>query len=187
MDTIIAGNFEHRQQADGAVYRLEQEGAPRADICVFAVNAEGQHQGIRTGGDVDADPQAQGGESGGVRGAVIGTAVGAGLGLVAAPLAPIVAPALVLGAAAAGAYAGGLAGAVKNMGEDKPETEDAPPPRSSGVLVAIRAVSPEQQSLAARVLRDCGAREIEHAQGTWTNGEWSDFDPVQRPQLIGSP
>jgi len=184
MDTIIAGNFEHREQAEAALERLQRDGAPRGDLCIFALNAEGQHHGIATGGDVDADPQAQGGESGGVRGAVIGTAVGAGLGLAAAPLAPIVAPALVLGAAAAGAYAGGLAGAVNTMGEKKPEAEEAPPPRPAGVLVAVRTSSPEQEGLAAIALRECGAREVERAQGTWSDGQWTDFDPVKRPQLI---
>lgn len=184
MATIIAGNFEHREQAEAALARLERDGAPRSDLCSFALNPEGQHHGIATGGDVEADPQAQGGASGSVRGAVIGTAVGAGLGLAATPLAPIVAPALVLGAAAAGAYAGGLAGAVSSMGEEKPEAEDAPPPRSAGVLVAVRTTSAEQEGLAATALRECGAREVEHAEGTWTDGQWSDFDPVRRPQLI---
>jgi hypothetical protein len=184
MDTIIAANFEHRVGADEAIAELRRAGVPRDERCAFALNAEGQHHGLELGGDVDADPQAEGGESGGVRGAIIGTAVGAGLGLVAAPLAPIVAPALVLGAAGAGAFAGGLAGAVANMGKPKPDDADEPPPRPAGVLVAVRAATPQQESLAAGILRSRGGRDVERAQGTWSNGQWADFDPVRRPELI---
>jgi hypothetical protein len=184
MDTIIAGNFEIRQRAEDAIRALWNAGAPRSDVCAFALNAEGQHHGLTLGGDVAVDPQAEGGQSGGVRGAIIGTAVGAGIGLAATPLAPIVAPALVLGAAAAGAYAGGLAGAVSSMGKPNEEAEEAPPPRPAGVLVAVRADTDERERLAADVMRAQGARDIERAQGTWENGRWVDFDPVKGPEVI---
>ena len=182
MDNIIAGNFEHREQADAAARALIGAGAP--DVCAFAINAEGQHHGLPLGGDVDADPQAEGGGKGGVTGALIGTAIGAGIGIAAAPLAPIVAPAVVLGTAAAGAYTGAMAGAVSNMGGDKPEARDAAPPRPAGVLVAVRAADAEREALATRVLREHGARDVERAQGTWRDGQWADFDPVRRPELV---
>jgi hypothetical protein len=189
MTTIIAGNFEHKETADAAVAALRGAGASAEDICVFALNAEGQHHGLPTGGDVDADPRAEGGGSGGVKGAAVGAAVGLGLGLAAAPLAPIVAPAVVLGAAAAGAYAGSMAGAVKEMGEPKEEADkpEEGPPRPAGVLVAVRAPEDGGQSVATRVLRENGAREIERAEGTWEDGRWADFDPVRRPQLVALP
>ncbi len=182
MDTIIAGNFEHREHADSAVRALTREGV--ADVCAFAINAEGQHHGLPLGGDVDADPQAEGGGKGGATGALIGTAIGAGIGLAAAPLAPIVAPAVVLGTAAAGAYTGAMAGAVSSMGGKKEEADPAPPPRPAGVLVAVKASDADREGLATRVLREHGAREVERAQGTWRDGQWSDFDPVRRPELV---
>jgi hypothetical protein len=182
MDTIIAGNFEHREQADVAARALL--GAGVADVCAFAVNAEGQHHGLALGGDVDADPQAESGGKGGVTGALIGTAVGAGIGLAAVPLAPIVAPALVLGTAAAGAYTGAMAGAVSNMGSKDGTADETAPSRQAGVLVAVRAIDADGEALATRVLREHGARDIERAQGTWRDGQWADFDPVRRPELV---
>ena len=36
-----------------------------------------------------------------------------------------------------------------------------------------------------RIFEEASAQQVERAEGTWTDGEWADFDPVSRPRLIG--
>ena len=54
---------------------------------------------------------------------------------------------------------------------------------------AMVAVNVDGAGIAAeqvvRLFEECGAHQIEQAEGTWVDGEWADFDPVSRPRLIG--
>lgn len=185
MAIIIAGNFEHRERAEAAVAALARSGIPRTDLCVFALNAPGQHNMLPLGGDQDADAKASEGDSGAAKGAAVGSAVGLGIGLAATP---VVGPIAILGATAAGAYVGGLAGAVSSMG-DKTEEErrgDAAssPARQAGVMVAVNVSGSQTEESVAAALRANGARTVERAVGEWRDGQWVDFDPVQPLQLL---
>jgi hypothetical protein len=55
--------------------------------------------------------------------------------------------------------------------------------RDSGVLVAVH-VCPENQSDAARILREAGGADIERATGRWQRGKWADFDPLHTPEPL---
>jgi hypothetical protein len=170
MSTIIAGRFEQSEQSDHAVEALVGHGIARSDISVFYVTPAGQHDATPIGGDEQesagterADSEAGAGAAiGGVSAGVVGAAVGVIAGL----------------AAAAGAYGGSLAGAMSG-------TMDAGARhiRHAGMLVAIHATGADETTIV-RTLRDAGALDVERADGTWAEGDWSDFDPTKPPHLI---
>ena len=180
MTQIVAGVFDDEQAATSAAHDLRGAGFAASDLDQFSLRPPGQHQGLPTGGDETADPEAKGGDTGAVKGAAIGAAVGAAAGLAATP---VLGPIAVAGGAAAGAYAGSLTGAVKRMGEeDRPVQE----PRPAGVMVAVNADAREDRERAIAVLHEHGARMIERADGAWRNGKWVDFDPVRPPEVLES-
>jgi hypothetical protein len=179
MTRIVAGVFDDEQRATGAAHELRGAGFDASEIDQFTLGPPGRHDALPTGGDEPADPQAAGGDKGAVKGAAIGTAVGVVAGLAATPL---VGPLAIAGGAAAGAYAGSLAGAVEKMGNGHPAAQ----PRPAGVMVAVNTDTPEDEELSIDLLRDFGARMIERADGTWRDGKWVDFDPVNPPQVIES-
>ena len=177
MTQIVAGVFDDEQSATTVARELRHAGFEAADLDQFALNPPGRHNRLPLGGDEDADAKAEGGDRGAAKGAMIGTAVGAVAGLAATPL---VGPIAIAGGAAAGAYAGSLAGAVDKMGDDTP----APTPRPAGIMVAVHADSEEDEEIAIDLLREGGAQMIERAEGSWRNGKWTDFDPVQPPNVV---
>jgi hypothetical protein len=67
--------------------------------------------------------------------------------------------------------------------EVQPDHEDVRPAEAM-VAVNVDAGSIAEDEVI-RIFEECGAHQVERAQGTWANGEWADFDPVSRPQLIG--
>jgi len=56
-----------------------------------------------------------------------------------------------------------------------------------GIYVAVLAIEYDKRVLAANVLRACGARDIERADGIWDGGRWTDFDAARPPRLIDLP
>ncbi len=185
MSRIVAGNFEHKAQADGAIQALLAGGIGADHICSFGVNPPGQHGSYPIGGDEYASPGAT--EAGGsaMTGAAIGGAIGLGAGLLAIPIAG---PAAVVGGASVGAFVGSLAGALKTMGEDEEKglpVEAADAVRPAGVLVAVEAPLELERSFAADVLRQRGARDVEETEGTWRDGNWVDFDATPEKPAVG--
>jgi hypothetical protein len=95
-------------------------------------------------------------------------------------------PAGVVAGAAAGAYTASLVGGMGNTEKDsegQPKVEDV---RPAEALVAVNVdgagCSPED---VVRILEECGAWQVERAEGTWVAGEWADFNPVTMPHLVG--
>jgi len=172
--TIIAGRFDTFDDANAAKARLVEQGFPQDAISVFFNNPPGRHDLTEIGGDEHADPEAKHAAGG----AVAGAAAGAGLGLAAMATGPFGVAAL----AATGAYVGALAGAMNATDETHHEQ---PTRRASGVIVGVLADGREDEAI--RTLSDAGADNIERAQGTVVDGDWSDFDPIAVPQLIEGP
>jgi hypothetical protein len=57
--------------------------------------------------------------------------------------------------------------------------------RPAGNLVAVNVGGGEigaDQAIA--IFEECGALQVEQADGTWSDGEWSDFDPTDPPHLV---
>ena len=181
MTTIIAGRFLSSEQADHAVEQLQSRSIAPDDISVFYVTPAGQHDATPIGGDEQESPGTEHATHGAGTGALLGAGVGVAGALVAAT-AGLAAPMVVvagLGAAAAGAYSGSLAGA---MGGTMDAGHHAI--RHAGMMVAVNidAAGNEREVVAA--LRDAGGIDIERGEGTWADGEWTDFDPTHPPHLI---
>lgn len=178
MTRIVAGMFEDQVQAERAILRMKDSGAPDGSLSTFVVNPPGMHHGLPLGGDEVADEQARRGDGGALKGATIGGAAGvlAGVGL-----ATLVGPVGIAAGIGAGAFVGALAGAGSAMGEQP--TAEQPTARPGGVMVAVNAEAFDEQAAIA-ALRDHGAKLVEVTDGEWRDGDWVDFDPVQKPRDV---
>ncbi len=187
MATIIAGRFEQQSDADAAVSGLESAGFSSGHISKFFVTPPGMHD---VHGTVE-DPDASAGAHHAGTGAVAGATAGGGVGVLAGiATAPILGPGAAVAGAALGAYIGSLAGALDQTStpREKATSPEQPaeeaPPRKSGVIVAVEAPTDDDRSNAVRVLRECGAHDVERAEGTINGGDWCDFDPLRPPVLV---
>lgn len=181
MTTIIAGGFDVYSKTQAALQRLREAGVAEDNLCEFRINPPGEHHGAPLGGDRHASLGAKDAEDGAGKGAAIGAALGVAAGIAATPL---IGPAGIVAAAGVGGYTGSLVGSLGEVStEAQPDHEDVRPAE------AMVAVNVDAGTVAAgeivRIFEECGAHQIEQAKGTWANGEWADFDPVSRPQLIG--
>jgi hypothetical protein len=180
MERIIAGRFETKGNADAAA-SLMAAYVDTADICIFHNSPPGQHDasdGIG-GADEGEDPGAEGAGKTAAGGALAG-------GMTAGAIGAIGGPVVALGAAAVGAYVGSLVGAVNGM-----DTEGSgalvEERRPGGVMLSVRIANPANEPRVIAALRAEGAADIEHAEGIWINGDWSDFDPLAAPQRVDGP
>ena len=181
MATIIAGGFDVYSKTQAALQRLRDAGIADEYICEFRVNPPGEHDQTPIGGDRMESPGAKHAEEGAGKGAGVGAVVGAVVGVAATPL---LGPAGIAAGAGVGGYTGSLIGSMNETKEEgTPDHEDVRPAE------AMVAVNVDGAGIAAeqvvRLFEECGAQQIEQAEGTWADGEWVDFDPVSRPQLVG--
>ncbi len=54
----------------------------------------------------------------------------------------------------------------------------------AGAVVAVNATRAPAAAPIADILRDCGARLVGQARGTWSDDRWTDFDPVARRRRL---
>ena len=178
MATIIAGGFAVSDQADAAMQRLRDAGVDDDNLCSFRVNPPGEHDGLPIGGDRHESPGAHKAGSGSAIGAAVGAAAGAAAGAVASP---VLGPVAIAGGSGVGAYTGALVGALGSM-DKRTHREELRPAEN---LVAVNAsAGPLAEDELIALFEECGAQQVERTEGTWANGEWADFDPVTRPQLV---
>jgi hypothetical protein len=181
MSKIVAGDFQVLTEAQDAVRRLQQAGVDLEYVCTFRVNPAGEHHRIPTGGDHDSSPGAKHAHAGAVKGAAIGAAIGAAAGAAATPL---LGPAGIAAGVGVGAYTGSLVGSLKEI-EHEPSPDHADV-RPAGNMVAVNAdAGGVSEDAIVRTLEECGALVVERAEGTWSEGCWSDFDPTTRPNVVG--
>ena len=178
MTTIIAGGFETYDGANTAMRRLREAGVSEENLCSFRVNPPGEHDETPIGGDHDESPGAHHAGGGSVKGAAVGAIAGAAAGAVAST---VLGPVAIAGGAGVGAYTGALVGALGSMDEATHRDEVRPAEN----LVAVNVGASEiDESRAIAIFEQCGAMQVERAEGTWADGEWADFDPVVAPRLI---
>lgn len=175
MDRIIAGRFQTKHAADAAA-ALMSNYVDSDDICIFHNNPPGQHGAYAVGGDEDEDPGAKNADQSAAGSALAG-------GLAAGALGALGGPIVALAAAATGAYVGSMAGAMAGLGTDA-EKPNSPERRPGGVMLSVRIASPDNEKRVIAALRAEGAADIEQAQGDWREGDWKDFNPVAKPQLV---
>jgi hypothetical protein len=156
-------------------------GVAEDNLCEFRVNPPGEHDRTPVGGDRHASPGSKGAGKGATAGAAIGAVAGVAAGIAATPL---MGPAGIIAGAGVGGYTGSLVGGMKETdSEAQPDHEDVRPAEAL-VCVNVGAGDVTEEEVI-RIFEDCGAQQVERAEGTWAAGEWVDFDAVRPPNLIG--
>lgn len=179
MSLLISGNFQSSDDAEQAVRNLKASGFASDQTTTLVVGNSDSDQST----PVDHDGATAAG--GAAKGATMGAAAGATVGVITAPL---LGPAAAVAALGIGAYAGSLYGTLSRLGsEDIPDQADDEAPsgsddtvRASGMWVAVSTPTAEAQQRAIGILRNAGATDIERAEGSISNGRWTDFDPESR-------
>lgn len=181
MATIIAGGFDVYSKTQEALGRLRAAGVADDNLCEFRVNPPGEHDMTPIGGDRMESPGAKHADEGAGKGAGVGAVAGAVAGITATPF---LGPAGIAAGAAVGGYTGSLLGGMRETGKEaQPDHEDV---RPAEALVAVNIDGgPVSAEEVVRIFEECGAHQVEQAEGTWANGEWADFNPLSRPHLIG--
>ena len=183
MSTIIAGRFQQQLQIEHTIEELVRAGFARDRISAFYVNPPGQHDAYPIGGDHAVSAGAHESDKGVAMGAVAGAAVGLAA-------TPFLGPVGTLTGGLLGAHVGGLVGSLSKMkeqGETGAHGEDADnavPIRHSGLMLAVAVQGQDSADYAADMLRSLGAIELERAEGTIENGDWTDFDPTATPDFL---
>lgn len=183
MSFIIAGRFQLQDDVDRARAALIDAGFEPARISGFYLSQPGQHDMTPIGGDHVESPGAKDAPEGVVQGVATGGAVGVAVGAatspVTGPLGPIV-----------GGLVGGHIGSLfsfskmKDRGEPEEGGENTVAPRAAGMLVAVAFSDAALEAKAVDLLRQLGAHHIERARGNIVGGDWADFDPSSRPDVI---
>jgi hypothetical protein len=176
---IVAGRFTTFPAAEAVAEKLFARGFVEEDVSLLFVNPRGQHD-LHAGASrqpVRASPhRARNIAVDAVAGAAVGVAIFAGL----SSTLPVDAVAAMMGAGL-GAWIGITASRQRAAEHHELVLHET---RNSGVLLAVH-VTPENQSVAADVLRESHAADIERASGHWQGGHWADFDPTRAPQPYG--
>jgi len=181
MATIIAGGFDVYSKTRAAVQQLHDAGIPAEYICEFRINPAGEHDQTPIGGDRNESPGAKDADKGAGKGVAVGAAIGTAAGIAATPL---LGPAGIVAGAGVGGYTGSLVGSLREVSDEaQPDHEDVRPAEAM-VAVNVDGAGVGADAIV-RIFEECGAQQVERAEGIWADGEWQDFDPVSRPQLVG--
>jgi hypothetical protein len=183
MSTIIAGHFQLQDEVEQARQALAEAGFAQERISTFYLNQPGQHDLTPIGGDKlqsEGAKETPVGLAQGVgTGGVIGVAVGAATAPVTGPVGAVVGGLL-------GAHVGSLFSfsKMKEAGQREGGGGNVVEPRKAGMLVAVAFDDPAEEQRAVDLLRRLGAHHIERAKGNIVDGDWADFDPASKPDVI---
>jgi hypothetical protein len=190
MKTIIAGRFQRQDQADDAMAELVLSGFASQQVTSFFVNPGGQHDLYPIGGDEDESRGTHDASSGAASAAAVGGGVGLAVGIATLP---VLGPGAAVAAVGVAAYTGSLVGALRRMGAEsgpddrasriESQREDALL-RKSGMLVAVCAPTSAQQITAVQILDARQAVDVEQTEGTFSEGQWVDFNALSPLTLV---
>ena len=190
MSLIVAGRFTTFPAAEAAAEKLYAGGFLEEDVNLFFVNPRGQHARHSAEAAAAPPPTAAAARSHHARNITAGAVAGAVVGVVLFSAFSAALPSVVI-AAGVGAWIGARIGA--SVGAKAAAQQAAArhervhrEMRSDGVLLTVH-VCYENQDLAAQLLRDAGAADIERASGQWHDGHWADFDPTRPPMPFADP
>lgn len=184
MSLIVAGRFTTFPAAEAVAEKLFARGFVEEDVSLVFVNPRGQHAHARHAMGIAATHEpvhtslhrSRNIAAGAVAGAVAGVVIFAGM---SASL-----PAVVI-AAGVGGWLGAWIGMIASRQQAAEHHERVlHETRNSGVLLSVH-VTAENQTIAADVLRESHADDIERASGHWRGGHWADFDPTSTPEPYG--
>jgi hypothetical protein len=180
MSLIVAGRFTTFPAAEAVAEKLFARGFVEEDVNLFFVNPRGQHAHARHAMGIAAPHESvhtsphvtRNITAGAVAGSVAGVVIFAGMSA-SFPVVVI--------AAGVGAWLGAWVGTIASRQQAAEHHERVlRETRNSGVLLAVH-VTAESQAVAADVLRESHADDIERASGQWQGGHWADFDPTRAP------
>jgi hypothetical protein len=177
MSLIVAGRFTTFPAAEAAAEKLYAEGFVEEDVNLCFVNPRGQH--ARHASQGAGMPRAAVASPHHTRNITAGAVAGAVVGVVIFSAFSAALPSVVI-AAGVGAWIGARIGASVGARSVASQAALHREMRSDGVLLSVH-VCYENQDLAAQLLRDSGATDIESASGAWHDGHWADFDPTRPP------
>lgn len=179
MALIIAAHFDHIEQLEYAIVRLNAAGYDPRDYARYLLNPPGQHGLFPLGGDAAADEGARDAGKGAAVGAAVGGAAGALLGSVAGPAG-------VLAGAGVGAYVGSLGGALNTLEDPDPEraTRSAPAMPQGGPMLAVCTARHGTEAEVIDILSTASAHTVVRAQGTWGEAGWLDYDPREPMETV---
>ncbi|WP_233880725.1 hypothetical protein [Paraburkholderia flagellata] len=193
MSLIVAGRFTTFPAAEAAAEKLYAGGFLEEDVNLFFVNPRGQHARQPTHDThsaAGAPPTTVAVSSHHTRNVTAGAVAGAVVGVVLFSAFSAALPSVVI-AAGVGAWIGARIGAsvgakatAQQMSAHHERVHREM--RSDGVLLSVH-VCYENQDLAAQLLREGGAVDIECASGHWHDGHWADFDPTRAPMPFAAP
>jgi hypothetical protein len=188
MSLIVAGRFTTFPAAEAAAEKILTEGFLEEDVNLFFVNPRGQH--ARHAAHSASAPPAFALSPHHTRNITAGAVAGAVLGVVIFSAFSAALPSVVI-AAGVGAWIGARIGASVGNKAPAPQAQVHREivhheTRSDGVLLSVH-VCYENQDLAARLLSETGATDIERASGQWHDGHWADFDPTRAPMPFAEP
>jgi hypothetical protein len=202
MAKTVVGLTDNVDDAQNVVRELVGSGIERGDIGFMA----NQKHSIPGSADLNESEGSKGNNagndaaSGALAGAGTGAALGglAGLLLAAAPLAipgigPIIAAgpiAAALAGAGIGAVTGGVIGSLTDLGVPEQEAHYyAEAVRRGGILVTVAAESDAQADIAAGIMRENGAVDIDQRAAEWKKQGWAgrfDADTQRKQPLRGN-
>ena len=193
MAKTIVGTFDGLESARRVMRELHQNGFSHDDVSIIANDAAGQF-GPEGQLPIDAPAvlsdsgagAATGAAAGGLLGGATGLVVGL-MGLAIPGVGPIVAAgplAAALTGAGVGAVAGGLIGGLTGAGLSEEEAHVyAEAVRRGGTLVIVRTDDASARE-AARIMRNCGAVDIERRSELWRGQGWQRHDPGAPPYSV---
>ncbi len=159
MSKTVIGVFNSRSQAEHAVSQLRDKGFEK-EISIIAKDDQ-KGGGNRDGNSVmfGADSAAQGATTGGVVGGLAGLAIGAGA-LAIPGLGPIIAAGPIAGMLS-GAATGGVAGGLIDWGIPEDRSKFYEDKIKAGDMVAAVKTDDDRVNMAADILRNNGAQDVE--------------------------
>lgn len=179
MSTIITGHFDHIEQLQEAVRRLQAEGYTEDDYEAYFLNPPGQHGLYKLGGDAPSDEGSRDAGKGAAAGALMGGAAGLAIGSLAGPIGA-------LAGSGVGAYIGAFAGALNKANAPHPEhaSTDRPAEHAGGPMMAVNVDRPGSETTVVAIFTQANANCINRGTGEWVDGEWRDFDPRQPLHVV---
>lgn len=177
MAKTVVGLMNTAEEAQSVVRELVESGFERGDIGMMT-GPSGRDASAHAAGDTSSTTS--GALTGAGTGAALGGVAGLVVGLAALPIpgiGPIIAAgplAAALAGAGVGAVAGGLIGVLTNMGVPDEEAHYyAEGVKRGGTLVTVNVRDDEMAEVAAEIMREHGAVDIDERAGRWKEEGWS--------------
>jgi hypothetical protein len=164
MKKAVIGIADTRERADQLLRLLHEGGFRFEDVSLLCPDKHGNFEVAHEHHTKAPEGAVAGVSAGGLVGGTLGALVGIGA-IVVPGLGPLIAAGPIIAAlsgAAAGAAVGGVTGALVGMGIPEIEAKAYEGKlRTGNILLAVHCNNAEQETMAKRILKDFGARDVD--------------------------